>query len=348
MSLTLHKNLEQYVAETTRHIQDILTIPFEYRITEKAVVVFDTHSELSSLITHAYQLCLPHGQFIDFDESAPELILQILESLQPKDLVVLVQSTSFRLEAYRIRVELFKRDLKVIEHPHLLRMNGPQIPIYINSLEYDPKYYRVIGPYLKQKIDSAKSAKILSGTFSALPLHFDGPFEDAKLNIGDYTGMKNVGWQYPIGEVFTEAKILEAVNGEVRIFAFADLDFTVNKPQEPITLVVSKGRISSVINSTPQFDLVLDKIRADEGEVWIRELGFGMNRAFSHERVVTDVGTMERMCGIHISLGGKHLVYRKIIPSLPLSRYHVDVFVAAQEVYLDSSVIFSNGEWVAE
>jgi hypothetical protein len=40
--------------------------------------------------------------------------------------VVLVQSTSFRMDAYRIRIELFKRGLKVIEHVHLSRMPGEQ------------------------------------------------------------------------------------------------------------------------------------------------------------------------------------------------------------------------------
>ena len=45
-------------------------------------------------------------------------------TLSASDLVVLIQSTSFRLDAFRIRVELFKQSLKVIEHPHLSRMHG--------------------------------------------------------------------------------------------------------------------------------------------------------------------------------------------------------------------------------
>ena len=42
-------------------------------------------------------------------------------------------------------------------------------------------------------------------------LVFASPFESAKLNIGDYSGMNNIGGQFPLGEVFTEAQDLEAV-----------------------------------------------------------------------------------------------------------------------------------------
>jgi len=65
------------------------------------------------------------------------------------------------------------------------------------------------------------------------------------------------------------------------------------------------------LDSTPAFDTVLANIRADEGEVWVRELGFGLNRAFTQERTVSDIGTYERMCGIHLSLGAKHGSYNK-------------------------------------
>ena len=64
-----------------------------------------------------------------------------IDLLKPSDLVVLVQSTSFRLDAFRIRIELFKRQLKVIEHPHLGRMSGHEIEYYIDSLAYDPEYF---------------------------------------------------------------------------------------------------------------------------------------------------------------------------------------------------------------
>jgi leucyl aminopeptidase (aminopeptidase T) len=177
-------------------------------------------------------------------------------------------------------------------------------------------------------------------------LFFDCPFEPAKLNIGDYSGMNNIGGQFPIGEVFTEAQDLEAVHGQIRIFVFGDTTFTVNKPEQPITLIVEKGRVTGTENSTTEFDLVLQQIRDDEGEVWLRELGFGMNRAFSAERLVNDIGTYERMCGIHLSLGAKHGQYTKPQIRRAEARYHVDVFAATNTVHLNDTVVYHDGAWV--
>jgi len=157
--------------------------------------------------------------------------------------------------------------------------------------------------------------------------------------------MTNVGGQFPIGEVFTEAQDLEAVNGRVRIFVFGDTAFQVNQPEKPITLVIDKGRVTDVIDSTPEFDQVIANIRADEGEVWLRELGFGMNRAFSQTRTVCDIGTYERMCGIHLSLGAKHGVYNKPQIKRATARYHVDVFAVTEAVYLDDDLVYSDGAW---
>jgi leucyl aminopeptidase (aminopeptidase T) len=178
-----------------------------------------------------------------------------------------------------------------------------------------------------------------------MKLIFTGPFEPAKLNVGDYRGMLNVGGQFPIGEVFTEARDPEGVDGQARIFAFADVDFMVNRPPRPITLRIEKGRIAGTLDSTPEFERVLANIRADEGEVRIRELGFGMNRAFAPDRLVRDIGTLERMCGIHLSLGAKHAVYKKPAFNRRGARHHVDVFVATDRVRLDDLVVFQAGAW---
>ena len=61
-------------------------------------------------------------------------------------------------------------------------------------------------------IDHARSATVES---DECVLRYESSFEDTKLNIGDYTSMKNVGGQFPFGEVFTEPIDLEGVNGEV-------------------------------------------------------------------------------------------------------------------------------------
>ena len=178
-------------------------------------------------------------------------------------------------------------------------------------------------------------------------MDFPSGFESAKLNVGDYTGMKNVGGQFPIGEVFTEARDLESVNGRVRVFAFGDTAFQVNRPERPITLVVEKGRVTGAVDSTPEFEKVLANIRADEGEVWVRELGFGMNRAFTKDRFVSDIGTYERMCGVHLSLGAKHTIYKKPQFTRSAARHHIDVFVVTESVLLDDEAVYRDGVWQA-
>lgn len=325
------------------HLRDILNLAFEHTSQQAAVVVYDLRCALAETLMLAYRTCLPQARFIDFDAETPDTILSALHSLTASDLVILVQSTNFRLEAYRLRVELFKRHLKVIEHPHLSRMLGDEALYYIESLAYDAKYYRATGNALKQKIDSANGGVIDSG---GAELVFGGRFEPAKLNVGDYHEMKNVGGQFPIGEVFTESVALEDVNGQVRIFAFGDTSFIVNRPASPITLIVEKGQVIDTINATPEFEHVLANIRADDHIVWVRELGFGLNRAFSKDKTVRDIGTYERMCGVHLSLGAKHGSYAKPHIKRGEGRHHIDVFAITEAVKLDGEVVYENGAWI--
>ena len=276
-----------------KNIRDILSTAIQYSEAQKAVVVFDERCALAISLTEAYRRCLPKAKIICFEKVASEAVLAALASLAPSDLAVLIQSTNFRLDAFRIRVELFNRGIKVIEHPHLSSMRGDlQTQYYMESLAYDASYYRGVGRALKSRLDRARLAAVDSGEERLL---FESGFEPAKLNAGDYSDMKNIGGQFPIGEVFTEAKDLESVNGSIRIFAFGDTSFQVRKPKKPILLKVVKGRVVEVADSDPEFDRVLENIRADEGEVWLRELGFGLNRAFTEEKIVSDVGTYERI-----------------------------------------------------
>lgn len=334
-----HKDVINTAAQ---HISDILSVAFMHTAEQAALVVYDKQSPLAIVLTEAYRRCLPNAAFIDFDSTSQTDILAIFDTLKPSDLVVLIQSTSFRLGPFRIRIELFEKSLKVIEHPHLARMIDEQLIYYIDSLAYDSTYYRNTGYALKKLIDAASGAVLDSG---GELLTFSGPLEPAKLNVGDYTGMKNIGGQFPIGEVFTEAQNLEAVNGHVRIFVFGDTTFQVNQPEHPITLIINKGRVTDTLHSTPEFDTVLANIRADEGEVWLRELGFGMNRAFTKDRRVCDIGTYERMCGIHLSLGAKHSVYKKPQIKRNDAWHHVDVFAVTELVYLDKKIVYKNGAW---
>lgn len=326
-----------------KNLRGVLDLAIEHGEKHAAIVISDGNSDLALALTEAYRRCLPEATFLDFDQVAHTSIMAGFDLLLPGDLVVLIQSTSFRLDNFRIRIELFKRELKVIEHPHLERMPGVEGEIYIDSLAYDPSYYRVVGHALKRRIDRAQVGELDSGGET---LVYPAGFEPAKLNIGDYAELKNVGGQFPIGEVFTESKDLEAVHGRVRISFFGDRAFTVNKPPEPITLVVEGGRVTGTEGSTPEFDAVLADIREHEGEVRLRELGFGLNRAFTQERTVTDIGSFERMCGVHLSLGAKHPTYNKPGIRKRSARFHVDVFAVTVAMKLDDEVVYQDGAWL--
>ena len=325
------------------HLRDILAIALEHRPGQRALVVHDERTPLARALTEAYRRNLPEADFIDFDSATSEAVLAAFRAMAPKDLVVLVQSTNFRLDGFRIRVELFKLGLKVIEHVHLSRMPGSQSEHYIEALAYDPAYFRGTGRALKRRIDAAPHGRVVGGGET---LHFGSAFEPAKLNVGDYSEMHNVGGQFPIGEVFTEALDLEAVHGRVQVHVFGDTNYRSNHPDLPVTLIVERGRVTKTENATPAFQEVLDRITADEGEVWVRELGFGLNRAFTRERRVDDIGTYERMCGIHLSLGAKHGVYPKPGFKRKDARYHIDVFAVTDAVYLGDECVYAGERWI--
>ncbi|MCR4312079.1 MAG: hypothetical protein NUV56_02230 [Candidatus Uhrbacteria bacterium] len=324
-----------------KNLTDVTTHAMNFAPPKKALVVFDANSPLSRMLTDGYRAVLPDGMFINFDETTPDDIRTAINTFSPGDLVVLVQSTSFRLNEFRFRLELFDRSLATIEHPHLGRMSEEEIPIYIDALAYEPSYYRTVGPKLKKRIDVAKRIVV---SCEGTELVYDTTFESAKLNIGDYTGMKNTGGQFPIGEVFTEPSDFSKVNGTVKLLAFGDANFHVTIPKEPILVVIKNGVIVDAPNAPEAFINVLDQIRADE-ELWVRELGFGMNRAMTKTRLLRDIGSYERMCGIHLSIGQKHTIYAK--PGFPKrsSKYHVDVFVDVQTVTIDGEVVYKDGAY---
>jgi aminopeptidase len=325
-----------------RNVRDTLTIAMDHTGEHEALLVADARCELSRLLAAAYSECLPAARVISFDQMTPEAVKAACLELNAGDLAVLIQSSVFRLPEFRTRVELFRKDIKVIEHCNLERIEANEVEHYVAALAYEPAYYRGVGHALKARMDAASSVRVES---LGETLRFDCPLELAKLNIGDFAGLKNTGSMFPIGEVFSEARDLERVNGRVNIYGFADTSFRLNVPDAPITMVVERGRVVDALNSSSEFDRVLSLIRADEGEVWLRELGFGMNRAFSRDRRVSDVGAFERVCGVHLSLGARHGVYKKPHLNPREVRYHVDTFVVTDRVLLDDEVVFADGAW---
>ncbi len=337
MSATLLQNASQ-------NLSDVLRDVFLHDDNQTALVIYDLDSPLSVLLTNAYKEALPKGVFINFNDTATEKIMREIEVLKAGDFVALVQSKSFRLSAFRIRIELFKKKIKVAEHPHLGRMpKENEVTNYVNALAYEKDYYHHTGHTLKHILANAQGAVVHSGDEQLI---YRGGFESPKINIGDYREMNNIGGQFPIGEVFTESKELTSLNGRTNIIAFGDTNYNVNIPEQAITIVIEKGKLVSTENSTAEFEAVLEMIKAEEELVWVRELGLGLNRAFSKNNTVSDMGTFERMCGLHLSLGAKHGIYAKEGMKRNSGKFHIDVMIDTSTLEIDKQVVFDGQKWL--
>lgn len=77
-----------------------------------------------------------------------ESVKNELIGLPKGSIVILVQSTNFRLSTFRIRLELFHRGIHVIEHNHLAYIPEEQFDTFIHSLEYrTPEYLALEGSF---------------------------------------------------------------------------------------------------------------------------------------------------------------------------------------------------------
>ena len=329
--------------QALKNIKDILNICIQHRFdNENALVIYDENSGLAKILLEAYREALPHAHFVDFDKSNKEEILLEFNKMKEHDLVVMIQSTNFLLNEFRIRLHLFNNKLKVIEHMHLGRNSEDMWDTYIGSLAYDTEWYPVIGPIIKAKLDKCDELFIFSKNKKLIT---SGGLEPAMLNIGDYSLMNNVGGTFPIGEVFTESKILGNLNGEVYIYAFADRDFNVQM-YEPFLIRIEHGEIIWYADNTPSlFIEILDLVRSYERPI-IREIGFGLNRAITREHYLRDITAYERVYGMHLSLGEKHSVYKKSGLTTNKTKFHIDIFPLVDKVIADNKVVFENGKYV--
>jgi hypothetical protein len=106
--------MKQKFLEATKNILEknlnIFKKPF---IENKVVLVYDNNSELSKVLSEAYISNLKSCssldiEVIDFDKIDSTALKNKLLELSYDSTVVLVQSTNFRLEDFRIRVSLHK------------------------------------------------------------------------------------------------------------------------------------------------------------------------------------------------------------------------------------------------
>ena len=313
---------------------------------ERQLIIYDRQSKLSSLLADAYKEHMPKADFIDFDTTEKSVIQEKLESLESGDTVILVQSTNFRLDNFRIRLNLFNRGIGCLEHAHLAYIYEHEYETYVDAVAFRGDYYKDLGLYLKEKLDLDSEVKIESYDGSLLTF---GAMEDSKLNTGLFAEQKSRGGAAMCGEVFSEAQDFSTVNGEMSIFCYPGDDLRIIQC-EPFKVQVKESFISSHDPKCPKDfrENILDRIEKDEkrGGVFMRELGFGLNPAITKEKTVADVNAFERMAGVHVSLGMKHQIYRNKFKKEVIQRYHIDIFVDTKRVFIDDELIFENGKYL--
>lgn len=271
-----------------------------------------------------------------------ESIKNELISLPKWSIVILVQSTNFRLSTFRIRLELFHRWVHVIEFNHLAYIPEHEFDTFEKSLTYRTDEYVRLEKAFRDRISHAENTRIQSVNGDILTF---GPLEEIRWNTWDYSHVENKWGTFPIGEVFTEAINLSHVSWRCLVEAFPNEDFSVNHCT-PFALEIDNGRVLPSHDFPPEFQKLYDWVVEYEGEVMVRELGFGLNPAITSTTPLRDINFHERKTGVHLSLGKKHGIYGKKLPKTEVQRFHIDVFVALEWVYIGDERVFENGEWI--
>lgn len=271
-----------------------------------------------------------------------EIIKNELTSLPKNSIVILIQSTNFRLSTFRIRLELFHRGIHVIEHNHLAYIKTTELETFVQSLVYRSDEYVRLEQEFSRLSRDAKETKIFSSNWSVLIFW---ALENIRGNTGDYTGIENKWGTFPIWETFTEAVNLEDVNGKCLIDTFPNEDFSINIC-EPFEITIEKWRVLPSPNFPPAFQRLYDLVVQFEWEVMVRELGYWLNPAMNTEKPLSDINFHERKVWVHLSLGKKHGIYGKKLPKTEVQRFHIDVFVALESVLIGDKKVFQNGAWI--
>lgn len=128
-----------------------------HNITENITVGLDHHKKFD----------VTSEDIIDIDPQI-ESIKDSLTSLPKNSIVILVQSTNFRLSTFRIRLELFHRGIHVVEHNHLAYIKESEFDTFINSLVYRTDEYVRLEQEFTHLTKDVKETKIISSNGSVL------------------------------------------------------------------------------------------------------------------------------------------------------------------------------------
>lgn len=328
-----------------QNVTDILEKNYQIKSDQYILLIYDRESPLSTQVAKAYQEAIqtyPH-ESINFHEVQEEFILTKFQNLPKRSLIILVQSGSFRMTKYRLRADLFQHGHMVIEHARLSFNDNTQIEHYINSLKYDTPYYLKTCNNIAQLLKENKTITIKSA--NNLTLTINSEYEESIKNTGDFSENPNASAGFPIGEIFTEAKELDKINGQVLVFATPTLEhhtfFT-----EPFIVTIKDGLLINH-NGPDKFNEMLNIIKSEEyNKIQVREIGFGLNRALGFTKRLDEPTAFERFAGLHFSLGLKHAMYRKKFDKTILQKYHIDIFCLVDQIFIGETKIFEKGEYL--
>ncbi len=289
-----------------------------------------------------------------------DILKNELISLPSWSIVILVQSTNFRLSTFRIRLELFHLGIDVVEFNHLAYIPESEFHTFTTSLSYQTDEYTRIENIFRELIDQNNQKDVIN---QELPLNnsktnlgttriqsVNGEFlifwalENIRGNTGDYTNVVNKGGTFPIGEIFTESIDLNSVNGKCLIESYPNENFSVEHCI-PFELIIENGRVLPSLDFPAPFAKLYNWIIQYEWEVMVRELGMGLNKAITTMTPLSDINFYERKIWVHLSLGKKHGIYGKKLPKTEIQRFHIDVFLALDSVYIGEQKVYENGNW---
>lgn len=272
-----------------------------------------------------------------------ESIKQDLLSLPKWSIAILVQSANFRLSTFRIRLELFHRSVHVIEHNHLAYIKEEEFDTFTDCIQYRTPEYVRLQKVFTELFEKAESTRIVSTDGSELIF---GKTDLVRWNTADYTHVENKWGTYPVWEVLTEALDLASVHGECLIDTYPWDDFGI-RVCEPFRMIVENGRVLPSDEFPDEFQKIYNLIKENENnEVMVRELGLWLNPAISTEHHLSDINFHERKVWLHLSIGKKHWLYGKKLPKTEVQRFHIDIFVAMESMYVGDVKVFENGQWI--
>jgi len=358
------KNLELKLLKATKNI-----LEKNLKISdERKILIFDKNSILAEKISKAYLenflyfenkklnflekilikiwLKKSNFEFFDFDKSDKNFLKEKLLNLPEWSTVILVQSTNFRLDNFRIRLNLHNRWIWCLEHNHLWYIKDDQLENYADAIKYRTPYYDAISAWLKEKADKAN--EIIFECHDWSKLIWTWWFEDMKQNTWTYEWKKR--WStFPIWENFNEIKNFDNLNWELSIYLFPWSDFQIIK-SKPFKIKIEKSRVKKIEwESYPkEFLEIYEKIEKwEDWEVFLRELWFWLNPWISRENQLSDVNSHERIEWFHVSLWKKHNIYLKKIHKKTPQRFHIDIFPDTKAIYFDWEKIFES-DWKNE